>query len=269
MTSSGFVFATFGGIALFKLDMRGAPFVVLVLLLSLSLSVPARAQERPPLRASLAACESGPAASARFAVFTGSMPALRGTKRMWMRFDLEERRDGAKRWQRLRAPAFGRWDRSKVPGASGFIYTKRVERLNEAARYRAVVRFRWLDAKGRVQREARRVTTACDQPSQRPNLRVEALETAPGADASSMRYLVTVVNTGLTPAGAFTLGMVVGEAEQVRDVPGLEAGGRTTVELRAPRCEPNASIQVTLDVRDAVKESDERDNRSVRLCGTR
>lgn len=247
--------------------MRRTPFVFLILLLSLSLSVPARAQEEPPpLRAALAACESGPEADARFAVFTASMPARPGTRRMWMRFDLEERRIGAKRWQRLRAPAFGRWDRSKEIGASGFIYTKRVERLKEAARYRAVVRFRWLDAQGRIQRQTRRTTPVCEQPSQRANLVIEAVSIGPGPDAASSRYVVTVANSGLTPAGAFTLGVATEERELLRDVPGLAAGGRTTVEVVGPRCGDGSPVDVTLDVKGVVEESSERDNASMTAC---
>ena len=250
--------------------MRCTPFVVLLaVFLSLSLSVPATAQERPPLRASLAACESGPTAAERFAVFVGSMPARAGTARMWMRFDLMERRAGSKRWTRRQAPAFGRWDRSRERGASAFIYTKRVERLRENARYRAVVRFRWLDAEGRVQRETRRSTPSCDQPSQRPNLRVEALGIVPGPDEGTRHYLVTIVNEGRTAADAFTLGLVAGGSEQVRDVPGLAAGARTTIDLLGPRCPDAEMVSATLDVRGVVRESNERDNRSIRLCGGR
>jgi hypothetical protein len=246
--------------------MRRALFAFSVLGLWLSLSVAVAAEDRVPLRATLAACESGPAPEQRFAVFTASMPALAGTERMWMRFDLMEKRARARRWTRLRAPAFGRWDRSHEAGASGFIYTKRVERLKETARYRAVVRFRWLDGRGRVQRETRRVTRTCTQPSQRPNLRVESLGIAPGADAGTSRYLVTVVNDGRTDAAAFTLGLVAGGREQVRDVPGLATGGRTTVELTGPRCEAGQQVAATLDIRGVVLEADERDNRAMRLC---
>ena len=55
----------------------------------LVLALPAAAQaQAPPLRAKLAACTSGPTAAVRTATFVGSMPAVAGTKRMWMRFDL-------------------------------------------------------------------------------------------------------------------------------------------------------------------------------------
>src|SRR3712207_3182421 len=143
--------------------MRRAPFVFLLLL---ALAAPASAQERPKLAASLAACETGPDATQRFAVFTGSMPARPGTHRMSMRFDLESRgSDEAAPAQRVAAPKLSRWNRSK-PGVAGFIYTKRVTRLTPGCWYRAVVRFRWHDEKGRVQRSARRVTPFCHQPDQ-------------------------------------------------------------------------------------------------------
>jgi hypothetical protein len=239
------------------------------LLAFISLVAAASGQERPPLRAALAACEAGPTAGERFAVFTGSMPAIAGTRRMAMRFDLMERRRGSRRWRRLRTPKWGRWERSTEPGAAGFIYTKRVERLKQAARYRAVVRFRWMDGTGRVQRERRRVTSSCVQPSQRPDLRVEAVGIAPGPDERTRRYLVTVVNEGHTPARAFTLGAVVGGEDLVRDVPALAPGDRTTVELTGPRCERGGRISVQVDVRRVVRESDETDNRSIRPCDGR
>src|SRR5688572_1959940 len=87
----------------------------------LGFAAPADAQKRPPLRATLAACETGPAASERFAVITGSMPARRGTARMAMRFTLLSRRAGGKRWTASRAKAFRRWHRS-APGRGGFVW---------------------------------------------------------------------------------------------------------------------------------------------------
>jgi hypothetical protein len=243
--------------------------LVALIVVLLVAAAPASALQRPPLRATLAACESGPSADARFAVFTGSMPALAGTRRMWMRFDLMERRDGARRWRRLRAPAFGRWDKSKGTGAAGFIYTKRVEQLKQGARYRAVVRFRWLASGGRVQRERRRTTPVCRQPSQLPNLVYEGFEVLPGPDASTRRYRVTVANEGRTAAGPFRVGMTVDGESLVRDVPGLAATERTTVEIAGPRCERGRTLRIQLDVRGAVRESREADNRSIRLCDGR
>ena len=250
--------------------MGRTPLLALLAVLSLALAVApaAPAQERLPVRATLASCTAGPKAKDRVAVFTASMPAQAGTSGMRMRFVLEERssRQGAKgRWRRVAAPGFTGWVRSKSRGASGFVYTKRIERLRQGAGYRAVVRFRWYDADGRLQRSATRRTIECEQPDQRPDLRVESMEMleAGGGDA---RYVVTIVNEGLTPAGAFDVGLVTPGGERVRDVAGLAAGDRTTVEIRAAACSSTDRVQATVDVKDTVDEAEESDNRYLTFC---
>ena len=235
-----------------------APLLVLVL------ASPAAAQDPPPLAATLAGCNAGPTAEERFAVFTGSMPALAGTERMAMRFDLRERRASSRRWKVLPAPRFGSWQRSK-PGRSGFVYTKRVEGLRQGAVYEAVVRFRWYDANGVIQRETRRRTKACVQPDQRPDLLVEAFDVRREADGTTT-YVVTVANEGLTAAGPFALGLVTPDGEAVRRIAGLAALERTTLEIRGPACAPRDRIELRVDPAGQVSEADERDNGSVRLC---
>ena len=109
---------------------RAAPLIVLA-----ALALPAAAQaQAPPLRAKLAACQSGPPATARTATFVGSMPAIAGTKRMWMRFDLFARVAAGERPSppsRRRSSACGR---SRRPGASssGFVFTQRVAGADRA-----------------------------------------------------------------------------------------------------------------------------------------
>jgi CARDB len=247
--------------------MRRMTASLLPTLLLLVPAAPAVAQdEPPPLAATLAACQSGSTAEERFAVFTGSMPAMRGTRRMAMRFDLTTRPTGARVWTPVRARGFGRWQRSD-PGRAGFVYTKRVERLAQAAWYRVTVRFRWFGASG-VQRTTVRRTPACRQPDQRPDLQVESFAVAPGPDADSRRYVVGVRNAGRTAAGPFEVGLAGLARDAVRSVPALPAGERATVELVAPRCTDGEVVQVRLDPRGAVEESDERDNAFRWVCGT-
>jgi hypothetical protein len=226
-------------------------------------AAPASGQdERPKLAATLAACETGTEPAQRFAVFTGSMPAMRGTHRMSMRFDLEERgNDEAASPQRVSAPRLSRWNRSK-PGVAGFVYTKRVTRLAQGRWYRAVVRFRWHDARGRVRRTARRVTPFCHQPDQRPNLELVSLGRArPGS------YLVTIVNTGMTAAPASAVELEPRpESEARHDVPPLAPGERTTVVVDAEPCEPRSVVAVRLDRDRVVDESREDDNRVESDC---
>jgi hypothetical protein len=117
----------------------------------------------PALGARLASCTHGGAS------FVGSMPALAGTERMEMRFELEAREPG-EAWRPVVAPTFRVWERSE-PRRAGFVYEKRVERLDPGRQYRAVVRFRWLDRDDRLQRRARRVTGACRSRPGRPGRR--------------------------------------------------------------------------------------------------
>lgn len=239
--------------------MRRTP-LVLALLAGLALAVPASGQAPPRLSAKLAACETGQDPGQRFAVFTGSMPALRGTHRMAMRFDLEARSSDAS-LQRVAAPKLGRWNRSK-PGVAGFVYTKRVNRLEQARWYRAIVRFRWYDARGRVQRTARRVTQFCHQPDPRANLRLESLRAAPSGS-----YLVTVLNAGLSAAPESTVAVEPRPGiELQRGVPPLAPGERTTVVVEGERCEPRSLVVVQLDRHGTVDESREDDNRVQVRC---
>ncbi len=240
--------------------MRRTP---LVLLAVLGLAAPAAAQAAPPkLSASLAACETGAEPAQRFAVFTGSMPARRGARRMSMRFDLEERGSNPEdSVQRVAAPKLGRWNRSK-PGVAGFVYTKRVTRLEPGRWYRAVVRFRWHDARGRVKRAAKRTTPFCHQPDQRPNLKLESLRSPkPGS------YLVTIVNAGLAVAPASTVAVEPRPATEFqRPVPPLAPGERTSVVVEGERCGKDAVVVVQLDRDRVVDESREDDNRVELAC---
>jgi hypothetical protein len=243
--------------------MRRTPLVLLALLAGLGLAVSAGAQEAPPkLSASLKACETGAEPAQRFAVFTGAMPARRGTRSMSMRFDLEERGSSPEdSVQRVAAPKLGRWNRSKA-GVAGFVYTKRVTRLAPGRWYRAVVRFRWHGARGRVLRAAKRVTPFCHQPDQRPNLKLESLRSPkPGS------YLVTIVNAGLTAAPASAVAVEPRpETASVRPVPPLAPGERTSVVVEGERCQKDSVVVVQLDRDRVVDESREDDNRVELAC---
>jgi hypothetical protein len=235
-----------------------------VLLLCLVLPAPAAAGalqgERPPLAATVAACNAGATPDERFAVFTGSMPAVRGTQRMAMRFTLLLRSRADRPWEVVRARGFGRWERSD-PGRAGFVYSKRVERLLPGRSYRVIVRYRWYGAKGVLQRTRLRRTPLCRQPDQRPDLEVDSVAVADGPEPGTYRYVLGVRNAGRGAAGAFDVGAAGLERDVVRPVAGVPAGDRTTVELVAPRCEEGEVVTFQVDVRGAVDETDEADNR--------
>jgi hypothetical protein len=240
---------------------RASALALLLLLLAVPAAPAAGGTEEPPrLAAQLTGCATAVDPAGRTAEFTGSMPALAGTDRMAMRFDLFQRR-GRGAFRRIATPGLGEWERSE-PGRGGFVFTKRVEFLAAPASYRAVVRFRWYDADGALQRAALRRTPVCRQPDPRPQLRVVALEPAPEGG-----YRATVENTGRGGASAFATTLTVGgEAQAPRRIEGLAAGDVAVLVLAGPPCPPGGAARVEVDSGREVAEAVERDNARTVPC---
>jgi hypothetical protein len=242
--------------------------VVLTALFAVLLAaIPAAAQApifNLPLKAKLSDCHTGPLTADRYAVFVGQMPALQGTRRMWMRFDLYQRNPQAT-WKHVVVAKFGTWQKS-LPGKPGFIYTKRVDQLTAPAGYRVLVRFRWYDKHGKLQRAARRTSPACHQPDPRPDLAVGKV-TATEAGQGRLRYVIRVRDDGRSDAGAFdTLLSVDGTPQPAATVAGLPAGGTTKAAIVGQRCELGTQLRIAVDTADAIDEADEANNTVKRPC---
>jgi hypothetical protein len=226
----------------------------------------AAAQERPSLGARLVTCTTGPTPSTRTATFTARMPALAGTQRMWMRFDLLQRTPGQAEYEVVRLPAWGVWQRSQ-PGRTAFIYTKTVQRLRAPGAYRARVRFRWYDAAGELQRRAQRITRTCREPDPRPDLTAGALTAAPGLGPDSATYLLDVRNSGRGPAAPFDVVLAVeGMPQPAFHVQGLAPGEDQLLSIPGPRCAPGSTVRFVLDAGGVVAESEEAGNIVDRPC---
>jgi hypothetical protein len=239
---------------------RALPLILLAALLGGPAAAPA--QERPALEAVLETCSNGLAPAQRIATFLGSMPALTGTERMAMRFDLERRAAGTRGWRPVRgAPGFGVWERS-LPRRAGFVFHKRVDGLMAPAAYRAVVRFRWRGADGSVQRRARRSTRPCRQPDLRPDLVPGLLTVAPAAAPGRAIYTLEVRNDGRSAAGTFLVRVGAGSAP----VAGLAAGERRRVQVAAAACAQGSSVLAEVDAEGRVDEVHEQDNAMRWLC---
>ena len=243
---------------------RAALIVTLVLL-----ALPAGAQaQAPPLRAKLAACQSGPAATDRTATFVGSMPAVAGTKRMWMRFDLFARIAPATDFTAVKAPKLGVWQKSASGRvSSGFVFTQRVQGLTSPGWFRAQVRFRWYGKGGRLLRSATRTSAICKQPDQRPDLRAGALDAARGPLLDQATYALDVHNDGHTAATGFDVVLTVAGAEQPpQHGAGIAPAGTATVTFVAPLCAPGSTLRFDLDAEDEVDESAKLDDVVERAC---
>src|SRR3954453_12834114 len=191
-------------------------------------------QQGPRLQARLTSCATGATARERTAAFTASMPAIHGSARMGIRFDLLQRTPGEAEFAPVELPAWGRWERSE-PGRTGFIYTKRVRALRAPGAYRARVRFRWYDARGRLQGTAVGLTRACHQPDPRPGLVAGDLTVAPGLGPASATYLLAIENTGRGAAAPFDVVLNAGGMPQPpgRVGPGARGGGLPSRRGRA------------------------------------
>jgi CARDB len=225
---------------------------------------------RVSLSARVASCLTGADPDSRAAAFTGSMPALSGTRRMQMRFQLWQRSGSSTkaRFRKVSVPGWSGWVTSD-PGRDGFVFTKRVEALSAPAGYRATVTFRWLDARGHAQKTLSRTTPVCEEPDPRADLVLASLSATPvgGSAGGQAAYAITVENDGLTEADPFAVTLTIGgQVSNPLTLGPIAPGAQATASLAAPRCAPGSTITVTLDVAGTVDESNESDDVVQRSC---
>ncbi|HST56346.1 MAG TPA: hypothetical protein VLJ42_10715 [Solirubrobacteraceae bacterium] len=113
--------------------------------------------------ATLDQCTTAAAQTGRSATFAGQMVAVAGAQRMTMRIDVLQHTPGTPGFQPVTGQGLGVW-RASAPGVKIYKYLKQVTNLPAPATFRALVRFRWLNAKGHPIKHAARHTAACEQP---------------------------------------------------------------------------------------------------------
>jgi CARDB len=217
----------------------------------------APAQAAGPASVELTACVPRD----RAAEFEARMGEVDDAAKMKMRFTLQARKPGKKAYRRVAAPGFSGWTTAD-PGTSRYVFTRRVEGLIGPARYRAMVRFKWIDARGKTILSARKYSKGCRQPDHRPNLKVKAL-----SHEGKHRYVALVANTGRSETGAFELQVAVaGTVLAPVSVDSLEPHTQELVTVRGPRCVPGTPLTATADSLDLVDERNETDNVFTATC---
>jgi hypothetical protein len=101
----------------------------------------------------------------RSVTFSGEMSVLPRTAKMAMRVEVEERLPHEQRFHVVQTPGAAAAWRTSEPHVKIFKYLDQVTDLSAPARYRATVRFRWLNARGATIRRASRITGVCAQPA--------------------------------------------------------------------------------------------------------
>jgi hypothetical protein len=228
--------------------------IALTLLFFGALAAPASAA---PAKVVLTDC----APKQRAAEFEARMGEVDGAARLKMRFTLQVRKNGQRAYHRIAAPGFRSWT-TAAPGKTSWIYSRRVEALLGPARYRALVRFQWLDEADNVVARAKRYSRACRQRDHRPNLKVKSL-----TREGKHRYAALLVNNGLTASGPFDVQLAVGATlVEPMTVPDLEPGARKLLTLHGPNCQPGETAVATADPLDLVDERSELDNAFTLPC---
>lgn len=215
----------------------------------------------------LTTCASSLEQPLRTMVVQGRMRSLDGARKLQMRFELQILTAAKPRWTRVVAPGFGEWNTAE-PAPKRYVFEKRIEALTAPARYRMVVRFRWLGAGDRQIAAGRRVSPTCRQGDLRPDLSPERVSVGPSAGQGLRRYVAVVRNQGGSPSGGFAVALAVNGASLAPTsvATGVGADGRLELVFSGPPCRPGSRLDLRVDVADAVDESDETDNRLVRVC---
>jgi hypothetical protein len=237
--------------------MTRLPLIVLMGLLAMA--APATAKPKGA-SVTLTECTTAAAQGERTAAFEARMRVSRPAQRLQMRFTLQSRTSPELRWERVDLPEWDQWVTAD-PGVGRYIYEKRVEGLATPAVYRAVVRFRWTNALGKVVRVARLSSEPCRQPDLRPDLRPLAVR------VSDDGYVVPIANRGAGPSGPFAVVLTInGHLQPPQDVASLDAGERRELILAGPRCLPGTQVTVAADPQGQVEEVDEADNEASGTC---
>jgi hypothetical protein len=133
----------------------------------------------PALSANVEQCVTAATQADRSVTFTGQMETIAGAHRMAMEMVVQEHDPGEVGFHTLTAAGPGMWQRSEV-GLKIYKYVRQVTDLPAPADFRAIVQYRWLDAKGHVLRTTARRTPVCHEPGERPRTEAPAA-TMPGA----------------------------------------------------------------------------------------
>ena len=240
---------------------------LLPILAALLLAPPAPAHAFAPLtKVRQTDCRSALDPLGRAAAWEGSMRSMPGAARLQMRFSLQTIDPGDERWRAVDVPGWGTWQ-SADPGKAGYVVVKRIENLAAPARYRTLVRFRWLDVRGRTLATVRRTSSSCRQTDLRPNLLGDQLEMELSDDPDRARYLIPLVNAGRTDAGPFDVLLTTGgRTLPAEAILGVAAGSLRSLTVEGPRCRPGSEVVVEIDPDNRVDERDEADNRLIAPC---
>ena len=127
-----------------------------------------RVGARPRRWAALACASVLTLAGASPAALAAAQPgSASASVRMAIQIAVQVRLPGEEAFHTVTAPGLGSW-RISDPGVKDYKYLRQVTNLSAPGSYRALVRFRWLNAHNRLIRTVQRRSPRCEQPAQTP-----------------------------------------------------------------------------------------------------
>ena len=135
--------------------------------------------------ASVGECVTSAVQEERSATFAGEMAAIPGTARMAVKIEVQERLPAETLFRTIAAPGLGVW-RGSDPKVKIYKYLKQVTNLAAPATYRALVRFRWLNAHGHVIKRTEHFTSHCVQPAPPPAAQLGSQPPASSANPTAV-----------------------------------------------------------------------------------
>ena len=227
-------------------------------MLAVPLMILAASLPAPPATVKLADCSVEDSSAA----FYARMRTIPETDRMWMRFTVQERHNGA--YEPLHVRGLSRWHKSN-PGVSAFGYRQTLRGLQPGGAYRARVSFRWYSATGELIERTRRTSRVCRQFDDVPNLTSAVAGYGPTKVPGVVRYLMRIANTGVAPAvDAEARLSVDGGVVDTVTIPSLDPGASRDVTVLGPAC--TTSVSSIADPDGVIVESSEDDNEHTVDC---
>ena len=181
-----------------------AALVALALLVAIAVMIPSisSAQPRavasalPSTSAKVNSCVSANTYANRKIEFSGRMAALSSATggKLQMRFDVLRKFNESRRFRVLNADGLGSWLGNSEPTATVYVRNIALTQIETAAQYKARVRYRWLDADGKVVARKTRYTKICKQAAKLPEPELLSVFKYPNPGQPTTTYVVRIFN---------------------------------------------------------------------------
>ena len=202
------------------------------------------------------------------------MRPLTGTKQLELKFDLLSRAPGQLSFTVVHGGDLGTWITPPRQAVTLGTRPGDVWRLNHPVAdlpapdtYRFQVSFRWIGAHGLVLGTVVRNSKACFQPELRPDLVAVSLvpQPVPGKPKKDL-YVGTIMDSGLTGAGPFTVEFTDGSIVKDHTVAHIGAHQTLTVRFVGPLCVSTAPPTMTIDPTQQVNAYTRANNSVTATC---